>query len=334
MRNALDLKRGYSSMRNKFGSAMEKVDYQGVSIRSRGLFGIKEGDPLGWTGPIIGLVFILITMALMILGVSTYRSTSALYSKGERVTATVQEHRVRNYRDSDGNQRTTTTSVLTFADRTGQIHEMTHHGELPIGHTRQVIYLPDDPKSAKIIVDNPFYGPIIAIALGIVLFCLSLFGTYSSLAMRKRALHLIEHGKKVMARIIAVNNTPRYSSRRRRGRGNGLSIGRGGISIGSGQNGNQVVGHDSEIVAQWRDSEGKTHTFLSYKITYYVDPGLCGKNIPVFLDPTNPKEYYLSARCLLELQEPESSIPPEHRSSSESQPGQSIREIGTDKPLF
>jgi len=318
------------------GDKIQRVDANGIPQSS--IWVRQKTDPLNFTDFVLSAIFITIGIIVLFFGAQYYLNTKALYSDGERSVATVVNQDVRNYRDSEGRDRTSTTNILNYRDSTGVTHELRTQQTLSVGSTVEVIYNPQTPGTAAIVSDKPFRGPAIVLIIGLFITCFSLFGFFRNFIRRQKALDLLSNGKKVMAKIVAIDNKPIYESRHRRWRGRrGASFSIGGLSIGGNyrEMNQRIIGHTSQIFATWQDSDsGTEHSFRSYKIHDYLDPQLTGKIIPVFINPANPSNYYLSGRCLVELRDSSNEHSHDQKVRSDTVPESGEAQLSSSKPLF
>ena len=186
---------------------------------------------------------------------------------------------------------------VSFTDSAGQTITFTSNisSSMPTYHVGQkvsVLYNKNNSQDAKI---NTFFQlwfvTIIMSFLGVVFF---LVGLLFLIAQKKRAAlekELLYKGTKISTKVVSVQtNAPTSSQNSFMGQGS-----RPGMNFFYGTAQRPTY----QIVAQWLNlADNQMYIIKSDDLSY--DPGtiVSGKNIDVYIDPQNPKRYYMDISSL------------------------------------
>lgn len=180
--------------------------------------------------------------------------------------------------DSDGDSSTTYSPVVSFTTSTGQkIEAKTSISSNPpsheIGDSVSIYYSPKDPKT--IIVDSfmdKYFLPIVFGVLGLILFSIGGFGLVKAKKKNDEAKWLQTNGQKVDSIFVEVRSV---------------------IDV-------TINGRNPwKIVSKWQNlANGQTYFFESIDLMFDPTNYMTGQTITVFIDPNDPKKYYMDTGFL------------------------------------
>lgn len=184
---------------------------------------------------------------------------------------------------------------VSFTDPDGKVFSFTSNlstnsPNYTVGETVSILYNKSNHQDAKI---NTFFqlwfGTMILSILGIVFFVIGLSILIYKIINRVKVKELLANGTKISAKVISVKTNESYQ---------------GPVTL----NGTSSFSHNPSqeqsftIVAQWLSSQdNQMYVFESEDLGYNPESIILGKNIDVYIDPVNPKKYYVDISTLPKL---------------------------------
>ncbi len=180
--------------------------------------------------------------------------------------------------DSDGDTSTTYTPVVSFTTSTGQkVETKTSISSNPpsheIGDSVAIYYSPKEPK--KIMIDSfmdKYFLPIIFGAFGLIFSAIGGFGLLKAKKKNDEAKLLQANGQRIDSTFVEVRPVMEVTINGR---------------------------NPWKIVSKWVNlANGQTYFFESSELMFDPTNYMTGQTITVFIDPSDPKKYYMDITFL------------------------------------
>lgn len=223
-----------------------------------------------WFGLVFGIIGGLAAVfGLLMLFKGIQYQTTGIAAKGY-----VQQVNFKYGRDKDGDKVKKYTSIVSFYDKSGRQHQVTFKKKLTENSAVSLLYLADKPDAAKIdSTTNMIFGPIFLMLMGAGFAAIGIWISISSKKRQEEIAWLTSRGHRITAEIIGIKENSRSyrSSSRSRTR------------------------RTYQIVARHYDYKD---TFISESDPHMFDETNIGKNVTIFLNPQNPKSYFVDLNSI------------------------------------
>lgn len=254
-----------------------------------------KGDPMRYGRALLSIAVCLAGVVIAFFAFRQALIVKKLLDQGIKVEGVVVE--VLNKTSTrDGRSVTEYTSRVKYFDSKNQEFYAYRSGHNNLGAKFEMIYDPENPSSH--IFSRSQQSPLLPYFILLGISALMAFGGALAFAFwlkaRAHVKQLMSNGKKVMAKIkdIRIQEITRRVRRRHR-RHSTYSI-----SIG-GSNPDYIHTYTSQIVAEHEDQlRGGSQIFLSPPIPGQLSDVFVGKEIPVYVNPKDPSDYYMGMPCL------------------------------------
>lgn len=225
-----------------------------------------------------GSLFGVVGLGMLLGSWMAFTSTQKFLENSELSEGTVISNELHYSHDEEGNREKYYYPIVEFQTQEGEnVKFEADFGSYPpmyqVGEQISIIYNPQNPTDAQI---NSFWTlwfvSILLLGMGGVFASIG-FGILLSLYKAKKKLsNLLANGQKILTQFFGVQLN--YS-----------------ISVNN--------RHPYQIISQWFDPVNQeVHIFCSENIWFNPEDFIPSQDIPVYVDPQNPKTYYMDISFL------------------------------------
>jgi hypothetical protein len=226
---------------------------------------------------VFGVIFFIIGAGILIGGGFTVKNIISFLDNSIKTEGNVIN--IIQSRSSDGGNLMYSPEV-SFVDAKGQTitfgsNTSSSVSTYKIGEKVSVLYRKDNSQDAKI---NTFFqiwfGSIMVVFLGGIFFLIGLITIVRQIRKNSLAKRLLSSGTRISAKVISVETSNLRS----------------GFSVGS-----RLPEQSYQVIAQWLNpANNQMYIFKSDSLNYNPESFVVGKDVEVYIDLANPKNYYIN----------------------------------------